>query len=181
MMMEGNIISNGAQYWVFMEAFNKSREQNLNPSEMLCVDESMSRWHGLGGEWPKIDFPYYVYVDRKPESGCDIWTTYCGTSDSMIHANVVKRVNEIKSIVQEQELNLSTAVPVQMPRPWPNSGRLVIADSWFASVSTAIHFFTLCMRFIGIGKNASSRYPEAELSSTILYERRRYVSIVSRD
>lgn len=33
----------------FVDAFNDTRESLFTPSKMICVDESMSRWYGLGG------------------------------------------------------------------------------------------------------------------------------------
>jgi hypothetical protein len=44
--------------------------------------------------------------------------------------------------------------------PWANSGRLVVGDSYFASVKTAIHLHkVLGLRFIGVVKTATRGYP----------------------
>jgi hypothetical protein len=34
----------------FVERFNSHRAANVQPSELICVDESMSRWYGNGGD-----------------------------------------------------------------------------------------------------------------------------------
>ena len=57
---------------------------NFFLSEWICVDESMSRWYGLGGSWINIGLPMYVSIDRKPESGCEIQNAACGISGVML-------------------------------------------------------------------------------------------------
>ena len=37
----------------FVNNYNVHRATNCLPSEMLCVDESMIRWIGTGGNWKK--------------------------------------------------------------------------------------------------------------------------------
>ena len=55
----------------FVFEYNNHRKRFFIPSEMLCVDESISRWYGQGGEWINKGLPMYVAIDRKPENGCD--------------------------------------------------------------------------------------------------------------
>ena len=52
-----------------VEIFNSHREDSFIPSERICVDESISRWYGLGGVWINIGLPIYIAIDRKPENG----------------------------------------------------------------------------------------------------------------
>ena len=56
----------------FVERFNQHRENTFFPSWTICVDESMSRWYGIGGHWIESGLPMYVAIDRKPENGCEI-------------------------------------------------------------------------------------------------------------
>ena len=46
-------IASQAYQWMlvddFIEAFNDYRATNYSPSDRICVDESISRWYGLGG------------------------------------------------------------------------------------------------------------------------------------
>ena len=35
----------------FVKHFNEHQANYFNPSELICVDESMSRWYGQGGHW----------------------------------------------------------------------------------------------------------------------------------
>jgi hypothetical protein len=41
----------------FVNQFNVHRVTRYSPSESICVDESISRWCGLGGYWINIDIP----------------------------------------------------------------------------------------------------------------------------
>ena len=47
--------------------FNKNRARNYHPSNSICVDESMSRWYGIGGHWINAGLPQYIEIDIKPE------------------------------------------------------------------------------------------------------------------
>ena len=46
--------------------------RNYHPSDYICVDESMSRWHGIGGHWINSSLPQHIEIDRNPENGCEI-------------------------------------------------------------------------------------------------------------
>jgi hypothetical protein len=49
----------------FVEGFNGHRRSAFTPSERICIDESMSRWYGNGGEWINEGLPHYIAMDRK--------------------------------------------------------------------------------------------------------------------
>ena len=68
----------------------KHRASYFNPSEMICVDESMSCWYGQGGHWINHGLPQYVAIDRKPENGCEIQNAACGMSRVMLQVKLVK-------------------------------------------------------------------------------------------
>ena len=62
----------------FVTAINRHRSMFVNPSELVRVDESMSRWYGLGCEWIDVGLPTYRGIDHKTESRCEIKTSACG-------------------------------------------------------------------------------------------------------
>lgn len=68
----------------FVEAFNLHRRQTFTPSDLICVDESISRWYGQGGHWINHGLPMYIAIDRKLENGCEIQNVACGWSGVMI-------------------------------------------------------------------------------------------------
>ena len=56
----------------FSKIINDHIEAILRPSTTICVDESVSRFYDIGGEWTNDGFPIYVAIDYKPENGCKI-------------------------------------------------------------------------------------------------------------
>jgi len=78
----------------FVKAFNDHRERHFIPSNMICVDESISRWYGQGGHWINAGLPCYVSIDRKPENGCEIQNAACGKSGVMLQLKLVKHTEE---------------------------------------------------------------------------------------
>ena len=68
----------------FIEDFNDYRSSNYFSSDRICVDESISRWYGLGGHWINIGLTNYVAIDRKPESVYEIQDACDGRSRIMI-------------------------------------------------------------------------------------------------
>jgi hypothetical protein len=49
----------------FVDGFNGHRRAAFTPSERICIDESMSRWYGNGGEWINEGLPHYIAMERK--------------------------------------------------------------------------------------------------------------------
>jgi Transposase IS4 len=50
-------------------------------------------------------------------------------------------------------------------KPWANTGSIVVADSYFASVQAAKRLMSIGLRFIGTVKTATKEYPMAYLAS----------------
>ena len=77
----------------FVTYFNKHCEEFFLPSELLCVDESISRWYGQGSYYINHVLPMYIAIKRKAENGCEIQTTACGRSSVMLRLKLVKTAN----------------------------------------------------------------------------------------
>eukprot|EP00171_Calliarthron_tuberculosum_P023220 IDg23220t1 len=150
----------------FVDAFNDHRAANFKPSDLICVDESMSRWYGQGGSWIDHGLPMYVAIDRKPENGCEIQTSACGRSGIMMRLHLVTTAEDEARRTTEGEQGLlhGTVVLSRLVSPWAGSGRTVCADSYFASVDAAERMQVSGMRFIGVVKTATRKYPMAELA-----------------
>jgi hypothetical protein len=56
----------------FAETLHSHRAAYFSPSELVCVDESMSPWYRQGGHWIEHGLLQYVAIDRKAENGCEI-------------------------------------------------------------------------------------------------------------
>jgi Transposase IS4 len=74
----------------FVTNFNDHRETYYYSSSLICADESISRWYGLGGNWINMGLPHYVAMDRKPEHGCEIQNCCDGVSGIMMQLKLVK-------------------------------------------------------------------------------------------
>ncbi len=61
----------------FVNNFNEHHAKNFFPSELICVDESISLV--LAGRL--MDQPWairYATMDHKPENGCEVQNAACG-------------------------------------------------------------------------------------------------------
>ena len=74
----------------FVDNFNEHRSSFFLPGWLVCVDESISRWYGLGGHWINMGLPMYVSIDRKPEDGLEIQNASCAHSGIMYQLKLVK-------------------------------------------------------------------------------------------
>lgn len=79
-------------------AINEQREKYVPRSEFICVDESVSRFYGLGGDWIDTGLLRYVVLDRKPAKGCEIRTAACGKIGMMIRLEIVKSSTESENL-----------------------------------------------------------------------------------
>ena len=89
----------------FVDRYNDHRKNHFTPSFLICVDESMSRWYGMGGHWINAGLPCYIAFDRKPEDGCEIQNSACGYSGIML------RLKLVRSAAGEAEMQVDVNEP----------------------------------------------------------------------
>ena len=91
----------------------------------------------------------------------------------MLRLKLVKNAgSEVQVRLEENEgLTHGCIVLKDLVRPWFNTQRVVCADSYFSSVSTAEEMGRLGMQFIGVVKTASKRFPQSYLSTLVFQER----------
>jgi len=165
----------------FVEYFNEHRKFYVIPGDVICVDESMSRWYGQGGNWINHGLPMYIAIDRKPENGCEIQNAACGRSGIIVKLNLVKTATEQEEQAAatlnpdgndgEEVLPHGGAILKMLVMPWAQSDRIVCADSYFASVTAAKELMKIGLRFIGVVKTATRKYPMAHLAALELQTR----------
>ena len=168
----------------FVTLFNSHRSAMFVPGETICVDESISRWYGLGGEWINIGLPMCVAIDRKPDNGCEIQDAACGKSKIMIRLKLVKTATEeeANSIAVDSNGSLHGAnVLYSLICPWTNTDRIVCADSYFASVQAAERLKRVGLRFIGVVKTATKRFPMKYLSEIEMQNRGDRTGLIMHD
>lgn len=173
----------------FVARFNNHRASTFIPSEYICVDESISRWYGQGGDWINHGLPMYVAIDRKPENGCEIQNAACGRSGVMLQLKLVKTANsnndetaEAAQARRDQESLLhGTRVLKELVQPWAMSDRCICADSYFASVKAVEELHRMRLKFIGVIKTSTRHYPMQYLSHLTFHNRGDRHGVVSRD
>lgn len=174
-------ISSEAFRWLlcddFRKAINQHRQERIEPSELLCVDESIARWYGVGGTWLDVGLPFYVDLDRKPESGCEIQNIACGKGGFMLGMEFAKSESERNTGVSSDTMNHGTQVLLTLASPWTGSNRLVCADSYFASVNAAIEMYRNNLRFTGVVKTATRGFPINYLRRIVLQGRGSHFSL----
>ena len=195
----------------FVKHFNDHRRLNFSPSDLVVVDELISKWYGLGGFWINIGLPQYVAIDRKPENGCEIQNACCARSRIMLQLKLVKHMDTENEYLQKHfsgddvEKAVSDAMAAfedarskhrdkdgnaklhgicvmeELLEPWEGSNRIVCADSYFASVAAVEALKKNGFYFIGVVKSATKNYPRAYLGNEFLPGRGSSSSLVSFD
>lgn len=168
----------------FVENFNAYRASNFSPSTCICVDESMSRWYGLGGGWINMGLPHYVSMARKPESGCEIQNSADGDSGIMLQLKLVTsaRLEQSRRHPDDgPQLPHGTEVLRQLVIPFAGSDRIVCADSYYASVTTANELLKIGLRHIGVVKTATRMFPSQALGEKELLEKGDYIAMLAKN
>ena len=102
----------------------------------------------------------------------------------MLRLKIVKSVDSADEAGREEDqdsgLIHGCVVLKELVQPWFNSGRIVCADSYFASVSTAKEMLRLGLRFIGVVKTATKQFPMEYLSHLELATRGLWKGVVHR-
>lgn len=170
----------------YVERLNKHMAKRYSPTEQICIDESFSRWYGLGGHWINIGLPHYVAMERKPEDGCEIQTCCDAKSGIMMSLKLVKGKSD-ESASEETSGDVvphGTKVMLELLEPWSKregTPRLVAADSYFASVPAVKELRKNGFVFIGVIKTATKEYPMAYFNQAELQGKGDYKYLVSVD
>ena len=156
----------------FVSALNEWKATKFNPGTVICIDESIIRWYGLGGEYIAKGAPHYVSIDTKPDKGIEVQTSACAKSGVMCQYKIVcstaktKRRNHIAYVPKDE--NAGTTAVKQLTEPWYGTNRVAVGDSAFSSVATALEMKRLGLGYIGVVKNATKSFPMKALSSQVL-------------
>lgn len=126
----------------------------------------------------------YVAIDRKPENGCEIQNAAYARSGIMLNFKVVTTAKHRRAADATGDTGQEGAHPhgmivaKQMVANWAGMQRIICADSYVASVATAMVLLAMGLRFIGVVKTASRGYPMASLSVIPLGARGQHASYI---
>ena len=87
------------------------------------MDESISRWYGLGVGWINSGLPMYIDIDRKPENGCEIQNSACGKSGLMMRILIIKSADDLDlhTLDNDEGIAHSTSILKYLCLYWANN------------------------------------------------------------
>lgn len=153
-----------------VEAFNSNMER-FAPSSMLCVDESVVRWYGAGGDGHTVGVPHYVAMDRKVDAGVEVNVVADGTTNIVLRLEMEKSEGERDVGEEVRDLSAGAQLTLRLTKPYWGSQRTVVGDARFASVETAEELLRRGLRFIGAVKQATAGFPMEELQRGVMVGR----------
>lgn len=146
----------------FIQAFNACRASaTFKPGSVIVVDELMSMWEGAELKHYHFGCPHVTKIKSKPVSvGIECKCSCDGESGVMLFLDIQEGriANNMK--LYADEFKFHTAVTLRCTMNWKNTWRLVVADSAFSSVDTAIALLRNGLHFIGVVKTAHTKFPK---------------------
>jgi hypothetical protein len=163
----------------FVNDFNAARARHVHPGWMICVDESISSWRGRDGT--VLDgMPHVTKIKRKPQGvGLEMKDACDVMSGIMLRLELCEGKEAMLEKPFQRELGAGTATLLRLTKPWWETGRIVCADSAFASVKSAVELRKRGLHFLGLVKTATRRFPKQYLDSYPLAERGAHVAVTS--
>ena len=121
-----------------VDSFNYFRRDNFSPGAKLVVDESMFEWKGKDQRFGVDGCPHVTKIIRKPK-GVDMEVKNMVDCDSgiMVSMEVMTPKEEMKHREYVGRYGAGTTLLLCLAANYRGSGRIVVADSAFASVKSA--------------------------------------------
>ncbi len=128
---------------------------------MLTIDETMIFWCGVAEG-------RLIWIPRKPTPlGFMLKTVVDQSSGVLLEAEIVEgaEIDEKKEFVEQW--GKTTATTLRLMRRWWSTGKIGVADSWFASYKTAVALMKHGLFFVGNVKTAHKYFPKTWLKSQV--------------
>ena len=133
----------------------------LIPGAVLNPGESMIQWLGK-------HMPGFMSVGRKPtDKGAEVHTVCCGKSGCMVGGELFEGKERMGGKEFCDQYQKSTALTLRLVKPWFGTGKIVVADSWFGSVQTALALYDNGLYATLNVKTAHKGFPKRELFDLI--------------
>ena len=160
--------ADGDPWWPireFINAFNKRMQVVLLPGCFLCIDESMSMWKGMCSKIAGIfGLPHKTKIMRKPEGvGAEMKSLADCRTGCMMMIDLMEGM-ERNAVKEFNNLGAGAGTTLRLSKAYHGSNRVVVGDSWFASLMTAWELFKVGIFFMGIVKTASRCFPKKYLT-----------------
>ena len=152
----------------FVDSWNANMHKALVPGAILVVDESMAGWRGRG-------MPGLMTVPRKPTPvGREAHTTADAETGVVIFYELYEGKDRMANKEYVQSDGKNPAKALRCVKPWFSTGRLVILDSGFASVSCALSMMDKGLYMIGNVKSGTKKFPKDFLINQVPRREDRY-------
>jgi hypothetical protein len=133
-----------------VDAFNLCRRTVYIAGAKLVVDESFSPWCGRDQRHTAW-CPHVQKEPRKPKGvGMEMKNCACCLVNVQLALELVACTDEMHRRLHWRAGGASTALMLRLLSSFASSGRLVVGDSAFASVQTAVALFNIGLYFIAV-------------------------------
>ena len=129
----------------------------------------MSSWISRKQDYTSDGIPHLTKIIRKPKGvGTEVKCLADGVVGIMLQLEICEG-KEAEAQKKWSHLPAGTAQTLRLSDPWHGSGRIVVADSAFSSVTTAIECRKKGLFYSGIVKTASCEFPKDYLDDPSKY------------
>jgi len=152
----------------------------VTPGRYLTVDEFMSPWHGLPAEFLVNGVPHVTKIQSKPKG---VGVMGKATADAETKVVIFIELVEEKADMQlkkfcirkgqaandleyqrvEPKVSHTVATTLRLVEKWFGSWRIVVGDSWFGSLTTAVELKNKGLHCTLTVKTAHKGFPKAAL------------------
>lgn len=152
----------------FVVSRNSYRESRVTPSNLTCVNESMCKWYGFGGDCIEKRLSMYVAMERKPGIGCQVQNAPCWRSGIMMRLHVVTtaQLERAHAFERNEDIEHGMAVMKRLVAPWAASRGVVCADSYLGCVEAALQMHQMSLGLVAVVKTGTMGYRLGALAST---------------
>ena len=180
-----DITGNDDAFWQvqpLIDAFNYNRRENFSPGSKLVVDESMSEWKGKDQRFGKDGCPHVTKIIRKPKGvGMELKNLADCDTGILMALEIMGPKTEMRHRMHTGQYGAGTALLLRLCRNLRGTGRVIVADSAFASVKSAIALKKeLGLYFLGIVKTAHKMFPKQYLQNVEIAERGGFVALTTK-
>ena len=153
----------------FQYKFNERVKQVFVPGFIICIDESTIRWYGFE-DWHTQGCPHVTKIARKPENiSVEVRCAADGQWEICIWIEIQEgAVAMAKKKYVCENRNAGTACILRATEAWFGQGKIVVADSAFASVATSVELHKNKVYFIGMVKTARKSFPKTYLQNVFM-------------
>ena len=131
----------------------------------------MMRWYRHGDDRVNRGLPHYIVRDRKLGSRLEIQNAACSDTGIMVQLNLIKGVGFEEEIREDDSTPPGVKVLMQLVILWIKTKRIIWADSYFAFVAAVELLWENGLKFIGVVKTATIKFPMRHLSAQELENR----------